>query len=194
MFRICGGKVILTMVGAAGREATMAILGPGDFFGETCLMEPGARRTTSAGALTDCSVTRLEREAALRRLREDSAFSEDFTRYLLMRNSHYESDLSDQLLYSSEKRLARLLLKLCRTADQTGGTAVFSPKLTHETLAEMIGTTRPRVSFFMHRFRKLGLIEYDHDLVIHAGRLAEFIACDSASAPSLESTPVLASQ
>lgn len=150
------------------------MLGPGCFLGEDCLRGRGIRRT-SAAAVTECRLLRIERDVAVRRLGQVLPFCEALLTHLLIRTADCEASLSDQLLYPSEQRLARLLLRLCRLAARDGDQAVFSPKLTHEALAEMTGTTRSRVSSFMSKFRRLGLIEYDHALKVHMRRLAEFI-------------------
>ena len=162
IFFIQKGKVKLTVVSDAGKEAVIAILGAGDFLGEGCLagrlLYPG-----SATALADCSIVRLEKSRMIRLLHEEPAFSELFVAYLLSRNIRIEEDLVDQLFNSSEKRLARVLLLLANFGKEGKPEPVIA-KISQETLAEMIGTTRSRVSFFMNKFRKLGFIEYNGGL------------------------------
>jgi CRP/FNR family cyclic AMP-dependent transcriptional regulator len=169
VFYIQKGKVRLTVVSKTGREATIGILNVGDFFGEVCLTGQLLRLCT-ATALTDCSVTRIEKKAMMEVLHRESAFSEMFVAYLLARNIRYEEDLVDQLFNSSEKRLARILLLLANFG-KDGKPEVAIPKISQETLAEMIGTTRSRVSFFMNRFRKLGFIRYNGELEVHSSLL-----------------------
>jgi len=148
-------------VAKTGKEATTGILNEGDFFGEGCLTGQPLR-LCSATAMTDCSVMRIDKKTMMEVLHREQAFSDMFVAYLLARNIQYEADLVDQLFNSSEKRLARLLLLLARFG-KDGNSQVAIPKLSQETLAEMVGTSRPRVSFFMNRFRRLGFIDY------HAG-------------------------
>jgi CRP-like cAMP-binding protein len=148
-------------VAKSGKEATTGILNEGDFFGEGCLTGQPLR-LCSAIAMSDCSVMRIDKKSMMEVLHREQAFSDMFVAYLLTRNIRYEADLVDQLFNSSEKRLARLLLLLARFGkDEKPQVAI--PKLSQETLAQMVGTSRPRVSFFMNRFRKLGFIDY------HAG-------------------------
>ncbi len=169
VFYIQEGRVKLTVVSRQGKEAVIAILGAGDFFGEGCLAGQTARMA-SAAAMSDCSIVRLERAALIRVLREDSGFSEMFLMHVLSRNIRFEADLVDQLFNSSEKRLARVLLLLANFG-KAGGPQTVIPKISQETLAEIIGTTRSRVSFFMNRFRKLGFIEYNGKLEVHSSLL-----------------------
>src|SRR5467141_2647254 len=158
VFYIQKGKVKLTVVSDAGKEATIGILNEGDFFGEGCLTGQHLR-LCSATALTDCSVMRIDKKSMIEVLHREHAFSELFVAYLLARNIRYEADLVDQLFNSSEKRLARILLLLAHFGKE-GQPETVIPKISQETLAEMIGTTRSRVSFFMNRFRKLGFVDY----------------------------------
>ena len=169
VFYILKGKVTLTVVSAQGREAVIAVLGPDSFVGEGCLAGQRLRMAT-ATAMTDGSVVRLKKEAMIRLLHEQPAFSELFTAYLLSRNIRVEEDLVDQLFNSSEKRLARMLLLLAHVGKQEKSELVV-PKVSQELLADMIGTTRARVSFFMNKFRKLGLIEYNGGLRVHSSLL-----------------------
>jgi len=158
VFYIQKGKVRLTVVSKIGKEATIAILGEGDFFGEGALAGQ-AFRMGSAAAMSDCQLLRIEKKAMMKALHREHAFSDMFVAYLLARNIRYEEDLVDQLFNSSEKRLARVLLMLAHFGKE-GVPETVVPKISQETLAEMIGTTRSRVSFFMNRFRKLGFIHY----------------------------------
>jgi CRP/FNR family transcriptional regulator, cyclic AMP receptor protein len=170
-FRIQKGKVKLTVVSQRGKEATIGILNEGDFFGEGCLTGQ-ALRLCSATAMTVCSVMRIDKKAMMEVLHREHAFSDMFVAYLLTRNIRYEEDLVDQLFNSSEKRLARILLLLAHFGKE-GSPEVAIPKITQETLAEMVGTTRSRVSFFMNRFRKLGFIDYQagDELQVHSSLL-----------------------
>ena len=158
VFYIQKGKIKLTVVSKMGKEATIGILNDGDFFGEGCLTGQPVR-LCSATAVVDCSVMRIEKKAMMEVLHREHAFSDMFVAYLLTRNIRYEEDLVDQLFNSSEKRLARILLLLAQFGKE-GKHEVAVPNLSQETLAEMVGTTRSRVSFFMNRFRKLGFIDY----------------------------------
>jgi|SRR5579863_1079910 CRP/FNR family cyclic AMP-dependent transcriptional regulator len=158
VFYIKEGKVRLTVVSRVGKEATIGILNAGDFFGEGCLTGQPLR-LCAATATTDCVVMRIDKKSMVEVLHREHAFSDMFVAYLLTRNIRYEEDLVDQLFNSSEKRLARILLLMAHFGkDGTPETVI--PKISQETLAEMIGTTRSRVSFFMNRFRKLGFIDY----------------------------------
>ena len=154
------------MVSQQGKEAVIAMLGPDDFFGEGCLAGQRVRMAT-ATAMTDGSVLTLEKKTIVRLLRDQPRFSELFVAYLLARNIRIEEDLVDQLFNSSEKRLARILLLLSRVGTAKDE-ALPVPKVSQETLAEMIGTTRERVNFFMNKFRKLGFIEYNGELSVHS--------------------------
>jgi CRP/FNR family transcriptional regulator, cyclic AMP receptor protein len=166
VFYIQKGKVKLTVVSQIGKEATIGMLNEGDFFGEGCLTGQ-LLRLCSATAMTDCSVMRIDKKAMMEVLHREQSFSDLFVAYLLTRNIRYEEDLVDQLFNSSEKRLARILLLLAHFGKDGKPESVI-PKMSQETLAEMIGTTRSRVSFFMNRFRKLGFIDY------HAGDELQF--------------------
>ena len=161
VFYLQKGKVRLTVVSQTGKEATIGILNEGGFFGEGCLL--GQRlRMCSATAMTDCSVMRIDKKSMMEVIHREHSFSDMFVAYLLARNIRYEEDLVDQLFNSSEKRLARVLLLLAHFGKE-GKADVAIPQISQEMLAEMVGTTRSRVSFFMNRFRKLGFIDY------HAG-------------------------
>jgi CRP/FNR family transcriptional regulator, cyclic AMP receptor protein len=171
VFYIHKGKVSLTVVSQSGKEATIGILNEGDFFGEGCLTGQPLR-LCSAIAMTDCSVMRIDKKSMMEVIHREQAFSELFVAYLLTRNIRYEEDLVDQLFNSSEKRLARILLLLAHFGKE-GMHETPIPNISQETLAEMIGTTRSRVSFFMNRFRKLGFIDYHggDDLQVHSSLL-----------------------
>jgi CRP/FNR family cyclic AMP-dependent transcriptional regulator len=159
VFYIQKGKVKLTVVSEHGKEAVVAILGTGEFFGEGCLAGQ-VQRAATVTAMTDSTIARLERAAIVRVIHQEPAFSEMFIAHLLGRTIRVEADLVDQLFNSSEKRLARLLLQLANFG-KDGRPEPIIAKISQETLAEMIGTTRSRVSFFMNKFRKLGLIAYN---------------------------------
>jgi CRP/FNR family cyclic AMP-dependent transcriptional regulator len=169
LFYIQEGKVKLTVVSQQGKEAVVAILGKGDLFGEGCLAGQ-LRRMATATAMPECSLMRLEKQHVIQVLHDEPTFSELFRHYLLSRNIKIEEDLVDQLFNSSEKRLARVLLLLANFG-QEGKPELVIPKMSQETLAEIIGTTRSRVSFFMNRFRKLGFIEYNGELHVHSSLL-----------------------
>jgi len=165
VFYIQQGKVKLTVVSEQGKEAVVAILEPGQFFGEGCL-NGHPLRVASTRAMDECVITRLEKATMIATIHNEPEFSELFMTYLLSRNSRIEEDLIDQLFNSSEKRLARLLLLLANFGKE-GRPEPIVGKFSQETLAEMIGTTRSRVSFFMNKFRKLGFIEYNGRLEVH---------------------------
>ena len=169
IFYIHKGKVKLTVVSNQGKEAVIAILGPGEFFGEGCLAGQ-VKRMSTASAMSPCSVARLEKTAAIRVLHEEPTFSETFVQHLLVRSIRIEEDLVDQLFNSSEKRLARVLLLLANFGKE-GKPETLIAKISQETLAEIVGTTRSRVSFFMNKFRKLGFISYNGHLEVHSSLL-----------------------
>ena len=169
MFYIQTGKVKRTVVSKIGKEATIGILGEGSFFGEGSLAGQ-ALRMGSATAMTDCAVLQIDKRAMMEALHREHEFSDMFVAYLLGRNIRYEEDLVDQLFNSSEKRLARILLLLAHFGKE-GTPETVVPKISQEMLAEMIGTTRSRVSFFMNRFRKLGFIHYNGGLQVHSSLL-----------------------
>jgi CRP-like cAMP-binding protein len=169
IFYIQTGKVKLTVVSKQGKEAVVAILGADDFFGEGCLAGQSLRMA-GAAAMSDSSIMRLEKPGVIRLLHDEPAFSELFLQYLLSRNIRIEEDLVDLLFNSSEKRLARVLLLMANFGKEGKAEPVI-PKISQETLAEIVGTTRSRVSFFMNRFRKLGFIEYNGRLEVHSSLL-----------------------
>jgi CRP/FNR family transcriptional regulator, cyclic AMP receptor protein len=169
VFYIRRGKIKLTVLAKNGKEATIGILSEGDFFGEGCLAAQPLRMCT-ATAITDCMVMRIDKKSIMEVIHRERAFSDMFIAYLLTRNIRYEEDLVDQLFNSSEKRLARILLLLAHFGkDEKPEVAI--PKISQETLAEMVGTTRGRVNFFMNRFRKLGFVRYNGELEVHPSLL-----------------------
>jgi CRP/FNR family cyclic AMP-dependent transcriptional regulator len=170
VFYIQKGKVKITVVSDQGKEAVIAILGKDEFFGEGCLAGQ-SRRMSTAMAMNECEIMRLEKQAIVRTLHEEPAFSEMFVAHLLARTIRVEEDLVDQLFNSSEKRLARALLLLANFGKEGRPEPVIA-KVSQETLAEMIGTTRSRVSFFMNRFRKLGFISYNGTMEVHSSLLS----------------------
>lgn len=169
VFYIDRGQIKLTVLSERGKSAVVAMLGRGDFFGEGCLAGQLVRMA-SASAMTEASVVRIDKQAMMGLLHEKSVFSERFMAHLLARNVRFEEDLVDQLFNSSEKRLARVLLLLARFGKE-GKTEPVIAKISQEVLAEMVGTTRPRISGFMNKFRKLGFIEYNGGLHIHSSLL-----------------------
>src|SRR5580658_2478678 len=169
IFYIQKGKIKLTVVSKEGKEAVVASLGAGDFFGEGCLAGQSVRMVT-ATTMSECSIMRLEKASVVRLLHEQPAFSDLMLHHLLSRNIRIEEDLVDQLFNSSEKRLARVLLLLANFGKDGKPEAVI-PKISQETLAEIVGTTRSRVSLFMNRFRKMGFIHYNGGLEVHSSLL-----------------------
>jgi len=169
VFFVERGKVKLTVLSGQGKQAVIALLGPENFFGEGCLAGQPVRMST-ATAMKDSSIVLVPRLTMIGALHEDAEFSELFIAYLLSRNIRIEEDLVDQLFNSSEKRLARILLLLANFGKE-GRPERVVPQISQETLAEMVGTTRSRVSFFMNKFRKLGFIEYNGGLEVHSSLL-----------------------
>lgn len=169
LFKILKGKIKLTVVSNGGREAVIAVLGPGDFFGEGCLAGQQLRMST-ATTMTECSIARTDRSVVMEKLQTDPAFSKLLLSYMLTRTIRIEEDLIDQLFNSSEKRLARALLLLANFGKEGRPEKVIT-KISQETLADMIGTTRSRVSFFMNKFRRLGFIEYNGSIEVHSSLL-----------------------
>jgi CRP/FNR family transcriptional regulator, cyclic AMP receptor protein len=171
LFYLRRGKVKLTVMSRQGKEAIVSILSAGEFFGEGCLAGQPSRMATAI-ALTECTLDRIEKPLMARMLHEQHDVSELFVMHLLSRNIRYEADLVDQLFNSSEKRLARILLMLAHFGKESRAETVV-PKVNQDTLAQMVGTTRSRVSHFMNKFRKLGLIDYDDSgLTVHSGLLS----------------------
>jgi CRP/FNR family cyclic AMP-dependent transcriptional regulator len=170
VFYIQGGKVRLSVISSGGKEATIAVLAQGDFVGEECIANSHPLRMATATAMADSAVLKIERAEMVRMLHEQHALSDIFVSYLLARNLRIQEDLVDQLFNSSEKRLARALLLLAQFGkDETPEMVI--PKISQEVLAEMVGTTRARVNFFMNRFRKLGFIEYNGKLLVRRSLL-----------------------
>jgi CRP-like cAMP-binding protein len=170
VFYLLEGGVKLSVVSTTGKEAVVAMIGPGDFLGEGCLAGQSVRMGTAKAVMTT-ALLRIPKADMVRMLHEHSDFSDRFIAHMLTRNIRIEEDLVDQLFNSSEKRLARTLLLLARYG-QEGTTLRALPKLSQETLAEMVGTTRSRVNFFMNKFRKLGLIEYNGGLKVNSSLLS----------------------
>ena len=169
VFYVRKGKVRITVVSEQGKEAVIAILGTDEFFGEGCLAGQ-TQRIATVVAMTDFVIARLEKPVIIQVIHQEPAFSEKFIAHLLGRSIRVEADLVDQLFNSSEKRLARLLLLLAKFGKE-GQPEPVIPKISQETLAEMIGTTRSRVSFFMNKFRKLGFIDYNGGIEVHSSLL-----------------------
>jgi len=184
LFFLQKGKVKVTTVSQQGKEAVVAILGAADFFGEGCLAGQPLRISTVA-AIADCAIARLDKLAVIKVLHEQPTFSAMFMTYLLARNIRMEADLIDQLFNSSEKRLARLLLLLANFGKEGAPQPVLA-KISQETLAEMVGTTRSRVSYFMNKFRRLGFIEYNGHLEVHSSLLSVVLHDDPRSVRTTE--------
>jgi len=170
VFYIQKGKAKVAVISEQGKEAVVALIGVGDFFGEGCLGGQALRMSTVI-ALTECVIVRMAKESITRVIHEEPAFAEMFIAHLLHRNSRVEEDLVDQLFNSSEKRLARTLLLLANFGKATSEPEPILAKISQETLAEMIGTTRSRVSHFMNKFRQLGLIDYNGHIEVHRSLL-----------------------
>jgi CRP/FNR family cyclic AMP-dependent transcriptional regulator len=181
MYFIQNGRVKISVLSRQGKEAVVAILGAGDFMGESCLAEQDYA-ISSATAMNDASVLHIDRELFQRTLYSEPAFSEFFLRYVLSRNIHFEEDLIDQLFNSSEKRLARLLLMMARYG-KPGDPEPTIPQVTQETLAEMVGTTRSRISKFMNKFRDLGFIDYDGRVTVNRSLLTVVLHDSTPSLP-----------
>ena len=170
IFYLQTGRAKLTVVSHDGKEATIALLIPGEFVGEESLASVGALHLATASAITACAALRIERGEMIRVMHEEHSLSEMYLKFLLIRSMRAQADLIDQLFNSSERRLARILLLLAEFGEPDKPEHLIPP-ITQETLAEMIGTTRSRVSFFMNRFRKLGLIEYNGRIRVHKSLL-----------------------
>jgi CRP/FNR family cyclic AMP-dependent transcriptional regulator len=198
LFYLQSGRAKLTVVSNAGKEATITLLTAGDFVGEEAIAGPVWLRMATATAITACVALRIERYEMIRVLHEEQAFSDMFLKFLVVRGMRTQADLIDQLFNSSEKRLARILLLMAEFG-KPGEPEMLIPPITQETLADMIGTTRSRVSFFMNRFRKLGFIEYNgyngrirvHKSLLNIVLRDQFPGEDSAR-PTFEERPVLA--
>jgi len=192
VFYLQTGRAKLTVVSKRGKEATITLLANGDFIGEDAIAGAGGMRLATASAITACSAMRIEREEMIRVLHEEHTFSDFFVRFLLTRGMRTQADLVDQLFNSSEKRLARTLLLMAEFG-KPGEPEMLIPAITQEALAEMIGTTRSRVSFFMNRFRKLGFIEYNGRIHVHKS-LLNLVLHDqftghNSKRPDVEATP-----
>jgi CRP-like cAMP-binding protein len=170
VFYLQKGRARVTVVSAVGKEATITLLSPGDFVGEESLAGVEGKRLSTATASTHCTALKIGRDEMIRVLREEHDFSDLFLKFLLARSMRTQADLVDQLFNSSEKRLARILLLMAQFG-QPGESETAIPRISQETLAEMIGTTRSRVSFFMNRFRKLGFIDYKECIHVHRSLL-----------------------
>jgi CRP/FNR family cyclic AMP-dependent transcriptional regulator len=171
VYYIQEGRVRLSVVSKQGKEATIALLGPGDFLGEGCIASDQSVRMATATAITACTVLKIDRTEMLHTLHEEHRFSDVFVAYMVQRHNHTQADLVDQLFNSSERRLARALLLLARFGKKDRPEEVI-PDVSQETLAEMIGTTRSRVNFFMNKFRRLGFIDYNDRLRVHNSLLS----------------------
>jgi len=174
VFYVQKGRLRVTVTSANGKEATITLVGPGEFLGENCMVSAHPLRLATATAMTDCTLLKISKAEMVRVLHDQQELSEMFMAFLLTRNARIQADLVDQLFNSSEKRLARILLLLAQFGKESKPETVV-PKISQELLAEMIGTTRSRVSFFMNRFRKLGFIEYDGETRVHNTLLNIFL-------------------
>lgn len=170
VFFLQKGRARVTVVSKAGKEATITLLSVNDFIGEEALVAAAGRRLATATAVTECTALKIKREDMVRALHDEPAFSDTFLSFVLARSMRVQADLVDQLFNSSEKRLARILLLMAEFG-KPGEPETLIPPITQETLADMIGTTRSRVSFFMNRFRKLGFIEYNGRIRVHKSLL-----------------------
>ena len=174
IFYVQKGKLRVTVTSATGKEATITLVGEGEFLGEDSMVSAHALRLSTATAMTDCALLKITKSKMVRELHNEPELSEMFTSFLLARNARIQADLVDQLFNSSEKRLARILLLLAQFGKERKPETVI-PKISQEVLAEMIGTTRSRVSFFMNRFRKLGFVEYKGEIRVHNTLLNVFL-------------------
>ncbi len=192
VFYLQSGRAKLTVVSKTGKEATITLLASGDFVGEESIAGPIGLRMATATTITACQALKIERKEMIRVLHEEHAFSDLFLKFLLMRSMRTQENLVDQLFNSSEKRLARILLLMAEFG-KSGEPEPLIPPITQETLAEMIGTTRSRVSFFMNRFRKLGFIEYNGRIKIHESLLNvvlhDHMPNDNAKQPGVSKRP-----
>ena len=188
VFYLQKGRAKLTVVSTRGKEATITLLSSGDFVGEEALADSKGLRMATATAITACTVLKIKREEMIRVMHEEHSFSDLFLKFLLARSMRTQADLVDQLFNSSEKRLARILLLMAEFG-KPGEPEMLIPPITQETLAEMIGTTRSRVSFFMNRFRKLGFIQYNGRILVHKS-LLNVVLYDRLSPHNAESAPI----
>ena len=188
VFYLQKGRAKLTVVSTRGKEATITLLSSGDFVGEEALADSKGLRMATATAITACTALRIKREEMIRIIHEEHSFSDLFLKFLLARSMRTQADLVDQLFNSSEKRLARILLLMAEFG-KPGEPEMLIPPITQETLAEMIGTTRSRVSFFMNRFRKLGFIEYNGRIQVHKS-LLNVVLYDGLPLHNAEAAPI----
>ena len=192
VFYLQKGRAKVTVVSAAGKEATITIVASGEFVGEGALASVAGRRLSTATALTACTALKIGRDEMIRVMHEEHSFSDLFLKFLLERSMRIQADLVDQLFNSSEKRLARILLLMAEFG-KPSEPEQFIPRISQETLAEMIGTTRSRVSFFMNRFRKLGFIEYNGRIKVHKSLLNVVLHVhlpdDNVKAPPIGEVP-----
>ncbi len=170
VFYVQEGRVRLSVLSKQGKEATITLLGPGEFLGEGCIASDQPLRMATATAITDCSILKIEKKEMLQTLHAEHGLSDLFVVHMVVRHNQTQADLVDQLFNSSEKRLARALLILSRVGKEDREETVV-PKISQETLAEMVGTTRSRVNFFMNKFRKLGFIKYNGELLVNSSLL-----------------------
>ena len=188
VFYLQKGRAKVTVVSSAGKEATITLLADGDFVGEEALATVAGTRLATATAITGCSALKIGREEMIRAMHGETGFSDMFLKFLLTRSMRIQADLVDQLFNSSEKRLARILLLMAEFG-KPGEEERYIPKISQETLAEMVGTTRSRVSFFMNRFRKLGFIEYNGRIRVNKSLLNVILydrmPDDNAEAPDI---------
>jgi CRP-like cAMP-binding protein len=175
IFYLKEGRAKLSVVSASGKRATIVLLGPGDFFGEDSLTAVPGLRMAAAVAVNTCTALKIHREELIRFMHQEPAFCDLFLSFLVAREIRTQTDLVDQIFNTSEKRLARTLLRMAESG-RPDEPRTLIPPITHETLAEMIGTTRPRVSYFMNRFRNLGLIDYKGRIQVHKPRLKAVLA------------------
>ncbi len=191
VFYLQKGRARVTVVSNAGKEATITLLAAGDFVGEEALAGVAGLRLTTATAITACMAMKIGRSEMIRVIHEENRFSDLFLKFLLRRSMRTQADLVDQLFNSSEKRLARVLLLMAEFGETSGG-EILIPKISQQTLAEMVGTTRSRVSFFMNRFRKLGFLNYNGGIRVHKSLLNVILldqfAGANASEPGLAET------
>ncbi len=191
VFYLQSGRAKLTVVSHNGKEATITLLTAGDFVGEAALAAVPGLRLSTATAVTECAALKIGREEMIRVMHQEPAFSDLFMKFLLARSMRIQADLVDQLFNSSEKRLARILLIMAEFG-KPGEPETFIPPITQETLAEMVGTTRSRVSFFMNRFRKLGFIDYNGRIKVHKS-LLNVVLLDQLPEHNSEKPPILSS-
>lgn len=189
VFYLQKGRVRVTVVSRRGKEATITLLSPGDFIGEESIAGAVGLRLATATAITACTALKIERSEMIRVMHEEHAFSDLFLKFLLARSMRTQADLVDQLFNSSEKRLARILLLMAEFG-KPGEPETLIPEITQETLADMIGTTRSRVSFFMNRFRKMGFIEYNGRIRVHKS-LLNMILYDQLPEQNAEKPPIV---